>query len=101
MDYTAGSEAFFKELGYLNLVDCGESSAVHLAKNACYIGAALFSDEIKEGMPEAITGLRKHGVEEIAMLSGDREAKAASVAKALNLDAYYSELLPADKTSVC
>ncbi|MDD4034298.1 MAG: heavy metal translocating P-type ATPase [Candidatus Cloacimonetes bacterium] len=97
MDYTAGSEAFFKELGYLNLVDCGESSAVHLAKNACYIGAALFSDEIKEGMPEAITGLRKHGVEEIAMLSGDREAKAASVAKALNLDAYYSELLPADK----
>ncbi|MDD3577521.1 MAG: HAD-IC family P-type ATPase, partial [Candidatus Cloacimonetes bacterium] len=39
----------------------------------------------------------KHGVEEIAMLSGDREAKAASVAKALNLDAYYSELLPADK----
>lgn len=97
MDYTAGSEAFFKELGYLNLVDCGDSSAVHVAKNAIYLGAALFSDEIKTGMPETIAKLRKYGVEHISMLSGDRAPKAAAVAKELGLDGYFAELLPQDK----
>lgn len=97
MDYTAGSEAFFNELGYLDLMDCGDSSAVHVARNGIYIGAALFSDEIKAGMPEAIVKLRKYGVEHIAMLSGDRNPKAAKVARDLGLDTYYAELLPQDK----
>ncbi|HQQ68457.1 MAG TPA: heavy metal translocating P-type ATPase, partial [Candidatus Cloacimonadota bacterium] len=99
VDYTAGSEKFFRDLGYLDLVDCGASSCVHVSRNAVYLGAALFSDELKPGMKEILSSLRDYGVETMIMLSGDREAKAAAVAKELGLDGYYSELLPQQKLS--
>jgi len=99
VDYSAGSENFFRDLGYLDLVDCGASSCVHVAKNAIYLGAALFSDELKPGMKESLNSLRSYGVETMIMLSGDRDAKAAAVAKELALDGYYAELLPQQKLS--
>lgn len=96
-DYTAGSEALFNELGYLNLIDAGTSSAVHLSINALYQGVALFSDEIKPLMPEVLSNLKDYGVKRQIMLSGDRRAKAEAVANELGLDAFYAELLPQDK----
>lgn len=99
-DYTAGSEAFFNELGYLNLIDAGASSAVHLSINALYQGVALFSDEIKPLMPEVLGILKDYGVKRQIMLSGDRRAKAQAVAEDLGLDAFYAELLPQDKLDI-
>ncbi len=96
-DYTAGSEMFFRELGYLSPVNTGSSSGVHLAINAVYAGAAQFSDEIKAGMPEAIEELRRLGVNHLSMLSGDRNPKAEAVSKVLGLDSYHAELLPGNK----
>lgn len=98
-DYSAGSEKFFRDLGYLDLVDCGTSSCVHVAKNAIYLGAALFSDELKPGMKESLNSLRGYGVKNMIMLSGDRDAKAAAVTKELGLDGYHAELLPQQKLS--
>lgn len=97
IDYITGSERYFQELGYTDLVDSGTSSSVHIAKAGRYLGAALFSDEIKVGMPEAIDSLRKLGISHISMLSGDRQAKASAVAEQLGLDGYYAELLPQQK----
>ena len=98
-DYSTGSEKFFHDLGYLDLVDCGTSSCVHVAKNSIYLGAALFSDELKPGMKESLNSLRGFGVKTMIMLSGDRDAKAAVVAKELTLDGYFAELLPQQKLS--
>lgn len=97
IDYITGSERYFKELGYTHLIDSGDSSSVHIAKAGKYLGVALFSDEIKAGMSQIIDSLRKLGVSQISMLSGDRHAKASAVAQQLGLDDFYAELLPQQK----
>lgn len=97
IDYATGSERYFTELGFTELMDSGDSSSVHVAKNGVYLGVALFSDEIKSGMPETISRLRELGISHISMLSGDRQAKAATVAHQLGLDGFFAELLPQQK----
>ncbi|GAB6100580.1 heavy metal translocating P-type ATPase [Halanaerocella petrolearia] len=72
-------------------------TVIHVAFDREYIGYILISDKIKEDSAEAITGLRKLGVEKLVMLTGDNEQVAKSVAEDLNLDKYYAELLPDDK----
>ncbi len=68
----------------------------HLSIDGKYAGYILIADEIKEDSKAAILGLKKLGIKTI-MLTGDEQTTAAYVAKELNLDAYYSQLLPADK----
>ncbi len=97
LNITAGSEGFFKELGYLDLIDAKNFSAVHIAIDGVYQGVALFSDEIKPAMHESLHTLKKFGVKRQLMLSGDRHAKAEQVAKDLRLDGFYAQLLPHEK----
>lgn len=59
-----------------------------------YIG---ISDRIKSEAVEAIEKLRKLGVKKIVMLTGDNSKIAERVAKGLELDEYWAELLPDEK----
>lgn len=81
------------------LTDVPVGTVIHLAKNGAYMGAILISDTLKPGAAEAVKGLQEAGVRRTVMLTGDREAVAAAVAKELNLTEYHAELLPADKVS--
>ena len=60
----------------------------------------LLGDRIRKESAEAISRLREQGVENIVLLTGDNSCAAASVAKRLNIDTYYAELLPEDKVVV-
>jgi Cd2+/Zn2+-exporting ATPase len=44
--------------------------------------------------------LRSLGIQHLVMLTGDRANKADSLAKELNFDEYYAQLLPEDKVAV-
>ncbi|HOH96743.1 MAG TPA: heavy metal translocating P-type ATPase [Candidatus Cloacimonadota bacterium] len=94
-----GSAAFLKQHGFVNILDTGMDSSVHVARNDIYLGCACFSDEIRSGFNEVIKRLRQTGLKHFAMLSGDRKAKAEQVATLLELDSYKAELLPEDKLS--
>ncbi|MCB5234982.1 MAG: cadmium-translocating P-type ATPase [Candidatus Cloacimonetes bacterium] len=96
-EYLAGSFDFIRERGFENLFDTAEYSAVHVVKDGLYLGAAAFGDDIKPGMQQSLAHMRKLGVENMYLLSGDRDRKAASVANTLGLDGYKAELLPQDK----
>ncbi len=74
-------------------------TAVHLADER-YLGYILLSDKIKPSTPEALSALKKSGIEKIVMLSGDLEGSVRSVAKSLPIDEYYYELLPHDKVKI-
>ncbi|MFA9463517.1 MAG: heavy metal translocating P-type ATPase [Velocimicrobium sp.] len=67
-----------------------------LSIDGIYAGYILIADEIKEDSKAAILALKKLGIKTI-MLTGDTEDTASYVANELNLDNYYSKLLPADK----
>lgn len=41
--------------------------------------------------------MRKAGISKIVMMTGDNERAAASIAKKVGIDEYYSEVLPEDK----
>ena len=98
-DIAAGNTKLMASLG----IECekfiGGGTAVYVAKNGKYLGCIVISDEIKPTAKKALEELRAYGVKETVMLTGDVESAAAAVAKELNVDSYYSELLPADKVS--
>ncbi len=57
------------------------------------------ADTLRDNSEEALLKLRKAGIKHIAMLTGDNHRVAASIAKNLNIDTVYSELLPEDKVT--
>ncbi len=76
-----------------------EGTVVHLAVNRQYGGYILIADEVKPDAIGAIHALKKLGVEQVMMLTGDNQKVADKIASQLNLDAYQAELLPEGKVS--
>lgn len=76
-----------------------EGTVVHLAVDQRYAGYILIADEVKEDAAQAIQDLKRVGVEETVMLTGDNEVVAQGVARRLGLDSYKAELLPEDKVA--
>ena len=72
-------------------------TVVYVAKENEYLGYLLIVDEEKEDAAICIDGLKKNGVKNIVMLTGDRKEASAHVAANLGIDEYHAELLPADK----
>ena len=95
----AGNEKLMKKFNieFKNTDSIG--TVVHVAINSSYKGSIVISDEIKEESKIAIEGLKKIGIENIVMLTGDNKSSATKVAEALGLDKVYYELLPEDKVN--
>jgi Zn2+/Cd2+-exporting ATPase len=72
-------------------------TVVHLAVDDRYAGYISISDEIKDDAVLAISRLKKMGVENTIMLTGDDKNVAAKIAERLSIDSYQAELLPEDK----
>jgi Cd2+/Zn2+-exporting ATPase len=70
---------------------------VHVAKDGIHVGTISIADQIKEDSKQAIEGLRKHGVNEIVMLSGDNQEVVDHVSRKLGLDRAYGSLMPDEK----
>ena len=80
--------------------DCHRTGTViHVAVDSKYAGHIVINDQLKEDSAEAVTSLKRLGVSQTVMLTGDREEVARDVASRLGLDAYHAALLPADKVS--
>ena len=95
-----GNIKLMKELHLENIqpVD-GIGTVVYVAINKQYAGYILISDKIKEDASKAIQELKKAGVRQTVMLTGDNKEVAEKVNQELKLDDVYSELLPIDKVN--
>lgn len=71
---------------------------VHVAINGEYFGHIVISDKIKNDSENAVRKIKECGIKTV-MLTGDHKDVAKDVAKKLNLDDFYAELLPQDKVS--
>ncbi len=74
-------------------------TVVHIAVNGCYEGHFLIADKIKPHAEQAIAALKRAGVKQTIMLTGDIRKVGDAVAKELGIDQVRCELLPADKVS--
>lgn len=70
---------------------------IHVAVDGKYVGHIVINDCLKEDSADAVSSLKKLGVEKVVMLTGDRKEVAADVAGKLGIDNCYAELLPAGK----
>lgn len=61
------------------------------------LGSIALSDIIREESRTAIHNLKKMGLK-VSMITGDSEEVASWVAKELNIDEYFSRVLPQDKS---
>ena len=62
-----------------------------------YLGAILIRDQVKPEAKKAIAEMKREGVKDIVMLTGDRKAVGEAVGQELGLDHVYTDLLPQDK----
>jgi Zn2+/Cd2+-exporting ATPase len=80
--------------------DADHQTRVHLAIDGCYAGSITLEDELKEDAVSAVQELRKLGIGNIVMLSGDKKQVAEKIGRTLKLDRVYAELLPAQKVEI-
>ena len=97
MRYAIGNAALMRELGVdvAEVLDTG--SVLYLAKEKEYVGHLVLRDEIKPNASAALAALRKQGVRELVMLTGDRREAAAEIAHVLGITCVKAELLPDQK----
>ena len=94
-----GNEKLMKKEGVAYIACAQAGTVVYVAVNGVFAGCIVIADSLKDGAKEAVTLMRRAGVNEFVMLTGDRRAAAESVAKELGLTEVYAELLPGDKVS--
>jgi Cu2+-exporting ATPase len=77
---------------------CGDEGAtiVYVVQGETLIGAIAVADTVRSESRGAIEDLHELGID-VAMLTGDSEAVASSVADELGIDDYFAEVLPEHK----
>ncbi len=104
-----GSAAFVEARGYdpgsaADRVD-GMSDAEGLARvmvgaDGRMLGAIVMADHVREDAAGMVTELRRSGVTQIAMVTGDRESVARGIAERVGVDRVYADCTPEQKLDV-
>ena len=84
-----------KNINYVKSKEVG--TILYVAINKEFAGTILISDKIKENTKAALNSLKQHYIAKTVMLTGDKKEIAEDVAKKLEIDEVYSELLPDEK----
>jgi len=84
-----------RKIQYVQSTDIG--TVLYVAVDGEFVGYIVISDKIKSDSKDAIIELKKNEVNKTVMLTGDKKAVANSVAKELQIDEVYAELLPDGK----
>lgn len=83
---------------YINVND--SSTKIYVALNSVFRLLFLVKDKIRSDSKIAIENMKKNGIKEIVMLTGDNNEIAKEVSENLGIDRYYSNLLPEDKLKI-
>lgn len=97
--YYVGNEKLMQEIG----IDFKETklvgTAVYCASETEFKGDIVFADIIKQDSKEAIARLKKQGITNTVMLTGDKEYIAKDIAAKAGIDTVYAKLLPDEKVA--
>ncbi|SHJ68927.1 heavy metal translocating P-type ATPase [Parasporobacterium paucivorans] len=95
----AGNKRLFRKEGIEIHEEKEVGSVVYVAKDGVFLGSLEVSDEIRSDAVKGINLLKKYGIRNTVMLTGDKESAAQKIGKQLGIDRIFSELLPMDKVS--
>ncbi|WP_082393588.1 MULTISPECIES: copper-translocating P-type ATPase [Nocardia] len=74
------------------------STVLHVVRDGQILGALALADEIRLESARAVQALHERGIH-VAMITGDAEPVARTVAASLNIDEVFAGVLPQDKGS--
>ena len=98
-----GSAKFMTESGVTGmdqfLLEDLTMGYIYVACNGRLMGVIGIKDPIRPLMKKTLNQMRRYGVDEIVMLTGDSKAVAAKVAQEMDIDSYHAEVLPEDKAN--
>jgi len=77
--------------------ECGSDSVIYLAIGSELEGVLCIEDPPREDAAETIAGLKKAGINNIVMLTGDSKKAAASISERLGITEYHAGVLPEQK----
>ncbi|MDQ5983047.1 MAG: Cadmium, zinc and cobalt-transporting ATPase [Eubacteriales bacterium SKADARSKE-1] len=72
----------------------------YVAINEKIVGGIDFADSLREDTPETIDSLKKLGIKNITILSGDSKETTSKIAKECGISKYYYKLMPEDKVEI-
>lgn len=84
-----------KHIAYTKCNEIG--TILYIAVDGEYAGYIVIADKIKSDAKQAIQNLKTKYRKKIVLLTGDCKAVGEKVAKALDIDVVYTELLPQNK----
>jgi Cd2+/Zn2+-exporting ATPase len=93
----AGNSKLMTRLNISYSEDVAIGTVVHVAVDNSYAGYIVISDKVKPDAALAIKTLKAAHVKQTVMLTGDSKTVGEKVAKELQMDQVYTELLPGDK----
>lgn len=76
-----------------------EYSHLYLAAGGVLAAVICIEDPLRAEAADVVRGLRSLGFTKLVMMTGDSDRTAKSVAAAVGVDEYYSEVLPEDKAN--
>lgn len=82
-----------------SLLDSGHTP-LFIGYDGELLGLILLKDTVRHNAKVALERLRKNGVKQIIMLTGDEESKAQEIANELGIDRFYAKLLPTQKAEI-
>ena len=95
-----GNEKLMKKLG-IEPTSCHHIGTIlHVALNGEYAGHIVVCDIVKPDAKKAVAAMRKMGIRQTVMLTGDNKKVSDAIAKELQIDEVYSQLLPSDKVDL-
>lgn len=72
-------------------------TTLYLADGTEYLGAIVIADTVREDVPQALAGLKRQGVRNLVMLTGDKEEVGKLVAQKIGINQVFGNLMPGDK----
>lgn len=84
-------------ISYIQTEEQKNHTVVVIAHDRQACGAICLTDKLRKEAKETIENLRKLGIKEVSMLTGDNENVARGIAKDLEIDNFFAEMLPQDK----
>jgi Cd2+/Zn2+-exporting ATPase len=76
------------------------NTVVPVAVDRALAGLVVIADSVRDESKQAVDSLRKLGIRETVLISGDNEAVAQAVGRQLGVDRVYAETLPEDKLAL-
>ncbi len=91
-----------KKLMQENHIEIPEDKDINIfvSYNGIFAGGCLISDKIRDDSKETIHALKKKGINEFIMLTGDKKETAEQIGSELGMTRVFSELLPVDKLAL-